>query len=308
MQVVSQSSELQAGGQPLCLAIGVFDGVHLGHQAVIGRAVEEARRTHAKPAVITFDRHPNAVVAPERVPLSIASLNHRLAIFESLGVESCWIIPFDETFSRQSAEDFVRGLAAAASPIASISVGSTFNFGYRRGGDIGLLEKLGSQLGFSAHGLAPVTAAGLTISSTRIRETIASGDLVMASAMLGRPYSVRGMVVEGDHLGQKLGFPTANLDVAGLVLPPTGVYAARACWLGKTRQAVVNLGNRPTLAQPAPRLRLEAHLLDFQGDLYGKELEVVFVGKLREERKFANLEALKEQIAADIREAGKRLR
>ncbi|MCX6890014.1 MAG: hypothetical protein NTX51_00585, partial [Verrucomicrobia bacterium] len=180
---------------------------------------------------------------------------------------------------------------------------ANFLFGHKRSGDVQLLKRLGAELGFVVHGLAAVSLDGKAVSSTRIREAIRSGDLDAASQMLGRAYSVCGTVVRGDGLGRKLGFPTANLDATGLALPPNGVYAVHAETGGRRYLSVLNIGHRPTLESPAPQLRVEAHLVDFAGDLYGSELEVSFCERLRPERKFESVGELREQIARDILDA-----
>lgn len=182
-------------------------------------------------------------------------------------------------------------------------MGSDFTFGRQRSGNVQLLQSIGSELHFAVHGLAAVSLDGKAVSSTWIREQIAAGELDSASQMLGRAYSLAGAVVRGDGLGRQLGFPTANLDTSGLVLPPNGVYAVKARFDGQTYRAVLNIGRRPTLKQPEPALRVEAHLLDFDADIYGQELEVTFIEKLREEKEFTSLPQLKEQIARDIEQA-----
>ena len=182
----------------------------------------------------------------------------------------------------------------------SLCVGADFTFGHKRRGNVALLNRLGGELRFTVHGMAAVSLDGNVVSSTRIREAIAAGEFDLAGQMLGRTYSLMGRVVEGDHLGRQLGFPTANLEVTGLVLPPRGVYAAYAAVRGQTYRAVVNIGLRPTLQNPDPPLRVEAHLLDFDKDLLGEDLEVAFVKRLRDERKFGSLTGLKEQIARDV--------
>jgi riboflavin kinase/FMN adenylyltransferase len=191
-------------------------------------------------------------------------------------------------------------LARDPGSIHSISVGSDFVFGHRRSGNVASLKKLGAELGFYVHGLAAVSLDGHVVSSTRIREAIRAGKLDAASQMLGRPYAISGRVIEGNHLGQQLGFPTANLDATELALPPNGVYAAFANAKGKAYRAALNIGFRPTVAPTAPRVCVEAHLLDFNGDLYGEELEVEIGQKLREEAKFASQAELRGQIARDI--------
>jgi riboflavin kinase/FMN adenylyltransferase len=282
------------------MAIGMFDGVHLGHQQVIRQTVEDARQQEAVAIIVTFDRHPNAVVAPARVPQLVYSLPQRLRAIEALGADAAWLIRFDEPFSRQTGEEFVRTLARRFGQLRSLCVGSEFSFGHKRSGNVDLLRKLGGELKFVVHALAAVALGGRAVSSTRVREAIVQGRLDAASQMLGRSYSIAGPVMKGDQLGRKLGFPTANLEVAGLALPPNGVYVTHAMTGGSTFRAAVNIGVRPTIAQAVPVRRVEAHLLDWSGDLYGQELELAFVEKLRDEQRFDSVEALREQIGRDV--------
>jgi riboflavin kinase / FMN adenylyltransferase len=303
MRIIHAANELKPAGRKVCLAIGFFDGVHLGHQQIIRQTLTDARQHEAIALVITFDRHPNSVVAPSRVPPLIYPLPRKLRVIESLGADTLLLIHFDKAFSEQTGEAFIRGLARDLGHVQSLCVGANFVFGHKRGGNVVLLRKLGAELKFMVHGMAAVSLDGRAVSSTRIREAIRAGDLDRVSQMLGRAYSLAGPVIRGDGLGRQLGFPTANLDVTGLVLPPQGVYAVLAEVEGKTHRAVLNIGLRPTLQNPNPQLRVEAHLIDFAGELYGRELEVAFVDKLRAERKFDSLAELREQIARDILEA-----
>ena len=321
MRTIHTASELKPQGRKVCLAIGFFDGVHLGHQQIIQQTTADAYHHEALSLVVTFDQHPNTVVAPQRVPPLIYSLNQRLRVIERMGCDALLLLHFDKTFSQQSGDAFIRGLARDLGQIQSLCVGSTFTFGHKRSGNVASLKTLGAELDFTVHGMAAVSLDGKTVSSTRIRETIRAGDLDAASQMLGRSYSISGMVMRGDQLGHQLGFPTANIDATGLVLPPNGVYSAHTLVRPAgdapshagvysdsyiQARAAVNIGYRPTLRSSAPELRVEAHLLDFKDDLYGKEMEIVFVDKLREEQKFPSLDALKEQIAKDIAAARKR--
>lgn len=303
MKVLHAATELSADDKNVCLAIGFFDGVHLGHQQIIRQTVADARSEDALAAMLTFDRHPNAIVAPSRVPPLIYPLAKKLAVIESLGIDASLLIQFNKQFSEQSGEEFIRGLARNAGNLRSLCVGADFTFGHKRSGNITLLRRLGDELGFAVRGMPAVTQDGKIISSTRIREAIRLGEFDHTARMLGRPYTVAGNVVPGDQLGHKLGFPTANLDVTGLVLPPNGVYAARAMIAGKAYRAVLNIGHRPTLKSPTPEVRFEVHVLDCSGDFYDRELEVAFVSKLRDETRFASLDQLKAQIARDIAEA-----
>ena len=300
MRIIHQAAELKPGPQKVCVAIGVFDGVHLGHQQVIRQTITDAEQQEALAVVITFDRHPSHVVAPERVPPLIYTLSQKLHTIAKLGADVTWLIHFDEAFSKQTGEGFIRRLNQNFGQIHSICVGGNFTFGSKRSGNVALLQKFGQELNFKVHGLAAVSLDGQIVSSTRIRESIRSGQLDLASQMLGRGYSLAGPVIHGDELGGKLGFPTANIATQGLVVPLNGVYAAHAHVAEKTHRAVLNIGYRPTLNNPAPQLRVEAHLLDFSADIYGQEMEITFVKKLREEEKFSSLDALKNQIARDL--------
>ena len=300
MKIIHAANELKSAGRKVCLAIGFFDGVHLGHQQIIRQTITDAHQHDAVALVLTFDRHPNTIVAPGHAPPLIYSLPQKLRAIESPGMDALLLVRFDEKFSRQSGEEFIRGLARDFDPIHSISVGADFVFGHKRSGNIASLKKLGAELGFLVHGLAAVSLDGHVVSSTRIRDAIRTGDLDAASQMLGRPYTISGRVVEGDHLGKQLGFPTANLDATGLALPPNGVYAGFANVNGKAYRVTLNIGFRPTVTSGTRQLRVEAHLLDFRGELYGEELEVAIGGKLREEKKFASVAELREQIARDI--------
>jgi len=303
MRIIHTADELKPADRKVCLGIGFFDGVHLGHQQIIRQTITDARQHEAIALVITFDQHPNTVVAPSRVPPLVYSLPQKLRAIEALGIDTLLLIHFNKAFSEQTGEAFIRGLARDLGHVQSLCVGANFVFGYKRGGNVELLRKLGAELKFAVHGLAAVALDGRAVSSTRIREAIRAGDLDRVSQMLGRAYSLAGPVVRGDGLGHQLGFPTANLDATGLALPPHGVYAVHAETGGKTYRAVLNIGLRPTLQNPNPQLRVEAHLMDFAGELYGQELELAFVDKLRPEAKFPSLAELRAQIARDILEA-----
>ena len=300
VKIIHAANALGNGSRKVCLAIGVFDGVHLGHQQIIRQTVADARGHDAVALVVTFDKHPSAIVAPDRVPAQIFSRSQKLRAIESLGVDALLEIPFDKTFSEKSGEVFLRELASDLGKIHSVCVGADFVFGHRRSGNVALLKKLGAELGFQVHGLAAVALDGQVVSSTRIREMIRTGDFDAASQMLGRPYAICGRVVEGDRIGQQLGFPTANLDAVNLILPPHGVYSATTKFNGQFYRAALNIGLRPTVAAGQPQLRVEAHLLDFSGQLYGAELELEIAVKLREERRFGSPAELREQIQRDV--------
>ncbi|MBI3882073.1 MAG: bifunctional riboflavin kinase/FAD synthetase [Verrucomicrobia bacterium] len=301
MRVLAQPSDLRA--PRVCAAIGFFDGVHLGHQQVVRQMIDDARLHEAAAVIVTFDVHPNTVVAPGRAPRLIYPLNQRLHALGSLGADALWLIRFDRAFSEKTGEQFVREMVSGFGEVNSLCVGGDFSFGHQRSGDVALLKRLGAELKFTVHGLASVALDGEPVRSTRVRERIRAGDFDGASQMLGRAYSLCGTVVRGDGLGRQLGFPTANLDVAGLELPPSGVYAVQARLGDHPHHAALNIGFRPTLAKSEPSLQVEAHLLDFSGDLYGQEMELTFVARLRDEQKFSSPAALKEQIARDLARA-----
>lgn len=303
MKIIRTAGEFGRGNCKVCLAIGVFDGVHLGHQQIIRQTIADARQHDGLAVVLTFDRHPNTIIAPDHVPPLIYAQAQKIRAIESLGTDVLLMLHFDRPFSEQTGETFVRSLAHDFGRIQSICVGADFVFGNKRTGNVSLLKQLGEELHFVVHGIAAVSLDGQVVSSTRIREAVRAGDFDSASQMLGRAYVLGAKVIQGDQLGHKLGFPTANLDVTGFVLPPHGVYAAHASVCGRTHHAVLNVGHRPTVNQPTPQLRVEVHLLDFNGGLYGEEMEVTFLAKLRDERKFASLDELKAQIARDIAEA-----
>jgi len=300
MKLIHAANELGNGSRKVCLAIGVFDGVHLGHQQIIRQTVADARQHDALALVATFDCHPNTVVAPGHVPPQIYTQSQKLRAIESLGVDALLEIRFDQPFSEKSGEVFIRELARDLGKMHSVCVGADFVCGHQRTGNVPLLRALGEELHFQVHGLAAVALDGQPVSSTRIREAIRAGDFDAASQMLGRPYALCGRVVKGDRIGRELGFPTANLETTNLVLPPNGVYSAATTVHGQRYRVALNIGSRPTVAAAGPQLRVEAHLLDFDGQLYDLELELEVGAKMREERRFGSPGELREQIARDV--------
>ena len=303
MKLIHQPGDLANGERKACLAIGMFDGVHLGHQQVLRQAIEDSHQHEALSVAVTFDRHPTSGIAPDRAPALLQTRAQRLRAIESLGIDAALVIEFDEAFCRKPGAEFVRELVDGFSAIHSICVGANFTFGHRRDGDAKLLRTLGQALGFHVHGLAAVSLDGQAVSSTRIRAAVRDGRLDDAGQMLGRTFAIEGTVIEGDRRGRELGFPTAHLDTDGLVLPPNGVYAAHVRLGQEAHRAVLNIGLRPTLAKPEPTLQVEAHLLDFDGDLYGQVMEIEFVEQLRDEQRFDSTDELAAQISRDIEHA-----
>jgi riboflavin kinase/FMN adenylyltransferase len=295
--------ELAAVRGPVYLAIGVFDGVHLGHRSVLTRALEDARSGQGTAIAVTFDPHPVKILRPQAAPRLLTATGHKLRLIHSLGIETVLVIPFTREFAATAAEDFVRELHAACNPLREICVGHEWSFGKDRAGNLKMLAKMGGQLGFEEVGVPAVRIDGEVVSSTSIRAAVETGELDRAARLLGRPYSVLGTVVRGDGLGKKLGFATANVSAHNEQFPPNGVYAVQATLRGKPIAGAANLGVRPTLQGATGERILEVHLLDFDGDVYGEELEVTFGTFLREERKFASMDALKQQIERDVRDA-----
>jgi riboflavin kinase/FMN adenylyltransferase len=302
VKVCRSFDDLQALGESLHLALGVFDGVHIGHQAVIGRAVEAAEREGGLAGVLTFDPHPIRVIAPGKAPASLLeTLDHKARICGALGATVFVALPFDEAMAALSAEDFVGRLVGAR--VRTLAVGEDWRFGRGRQGDVEFLRGKAEESGFVLEAVAPVMWDGERVSSSRIRQAVRDGNLEAAAEMLGRPYAVSGTVVEGRKLGRQLGFPTANLATGDLQLPPDGVWAMRVRLAdGSVRAGVANLGRRPTVGEGLARA-LEIHLMDFSGDLYGQALEAEWVVFLRGEMKFGSIEELKGQIEADVRAA-----
>lgn len=301
---------------PTAVTIGVFDGVHRGHQRVIRRTVEQARNHGAKAIVVTFDPHPTAVVRPDAVPPLLATLDRRLELFQALGVDGVLVIPFDKERSQQPAEEFVRELAERLRPVAVV-VGADFRFGHKATGDVDLLRRLGTQLGFTVEGLTrrdPETQSAApegpaeagAVSSTAVRQRLEDGDVAGANELLGHLFEVEGTVVEGAHRGRELGYPTANVPaLPGMALPADGVYAG---WLrirdggaegDRPLPAAISVGTNPQFGEE-PR-RVEAYVLDRDDlELYGVQVVVEFVERVRGQRRFDSVEELVEQMGNDV--------
>ena len=303
MQVFRTFEELAKHSQKVCVAIGVFDGVHLGHQRVMGQARDDARAADGTAVVLTFDPHPMRVLQPDKAPLLLTSTEHKLALIDKLGMDACLLLTFDKSFSLTPPEQFINTVARQTNQLQEICVGTRFRFGHDRVGDVRLMEALAPQYGFVAREIKSVMLGDEMISSTAIRQHVLNGKFDRAAAMLGRPFSILGTVEPGDHRGRELGFPTANLNPHNEVLPPDGVYAVHVIIGAEQFGGVVNIGIRPTFASAQPLRMLEVHILDFTRELYDQKVEVLFLSKLRDEQKFASAEALKTQIATDVHAA-----
>lgn len=279
-----------AAAQPLALAIGNFDGVHLGHQALLQQLIKTAQARNLAPAVLTFEPHPREFFSPQNAPARLTSLREKLEWFVDAGVHTAYICHFNQAFSALSSDTFMYDILRDAMHAKAILVGDDFRFGAGRKG--GVADFVAA--GFELVSLPQVELDGVRVSSTGVRNALASGDLEQAARLLGRPYSISGKVVHGAKRGRQLGFPTANVHMRHERPALTGVYAVKL----DGYNGVANLGVRPTVAG-ALRLSLEVHLLDFEGDLYGRHVHVSFLKKLRDEKKFPDFDALKQQIAQD---------
>jgi riboflavin kinase/FMN adenylyltransferase len=303
MRILHSIGELAGLKGPIVLAAGTFDGVHLGHQALIRRAMEEAASCGGTAVVMTFDRHPASLLRPEKAPRILIRNAQKIALLEEMEVPSLLLLPFTSELASVSARDFISSIVQAASPLRAICVGSQWSFGNGGEGNVARLRDLGAEWNFEVIQIDPIHTGGSPISSTRIRTAIASGDLDQASDCLGRPFILSGEVVTGAGLGSTIGFPTANLDVSGMQLPPNGVYAVKVRRAGTILSGVCNIGLRPTVNASATSPVLEVHLFDLSADLVGENLSLEFVKFLRPEQKFSGLEELKAQIARDCAEA-----
>lgn len=292
------------------LTVGNFDGLHVGHQEILRIVTERARARDGEAAVYTFEPHPRKVLRPAQAPKLLTTLEQKLERIDAAGVDVAIVEPFDAEFARRSAEDFVREVLHARIGPREVYVGYDFRFGHDREGSMRTLTELGPHLGFAVTIVPEVTVGGRDVNSTRIRELLGEGRVEEARELLGRPYCVRGSVVEGDRRGRTLGFPTVNLAPENEVLPALGVYAGRLRVLGAAAgaelPAVVNVGRRPTFKEGGEVLA-EAHVIDWSGDLYGQRVEIGFLHHLRDERRFPDVEALRRQIEADRDAARQRL-
>lgn len=301
MRTLIHPERFRAQRGPIVLAAGFFDGVHIGHRLVLDSAVREARLCGGQAWALTFDQHPLSILAPEHRPPLLTPLEVRLERLAATGLDGCLMLPFTRKLSRLTPEAFIELLCGNNKHVAKIRCGSNWSFGAQAAGNIAVLKQLGREHGFQVTVVRAAHYGGLPVSSTRIRAAIQKGELADAAAMLGRSYSIRETVVHGRGVGRKLGMATANVHPAAEVLPPLGVYAVRT-WIGdRAVDGVASLGFRPTFADARPETPiLETHFLDFDGDLYGATLDIAFIARLREERKYATPEALMRQVRRDI--------
>lgn len=288
---------------PHAVTIGNFDGLHRGHQAMLGKLRQEAKARGLPSCVLTFEPHPREFFTPDQAPTRLTSLGEKAALIAAAGIDRLHILRFKRELAGLSAEEFVTRALVETLGARYVLVGDDFRFGRQRGGDFSLLHRLGSNLGFVAEALPTVRVADNRASSTAVRLALAAGDLTQASSLLGRPYSISGRVVHGDKLGRSMGFPTANIQLRHNRPPLLGIFAVEVWGIGALPlQGAASLGVRPTV-QEHGRATLEVFLLDYQGNLYGRKLRVDFLKKLRDEEKYPDLDSLIAQIQRDVNNA-----
>ncbi len=305
MRIVRGLPSAPPDRRPSAVALGVFDGVHLGHRTILGAAVAHARAIGSPAVACTFDPHPLEVLQPDRAPLPITTLDERLELIAACGVDEAVVLAFTRELAAMEPEAFVKDVLVDRLDARQVVVGFNHRFGRGARGDAALLRELGARGGFGVDVIEPLTVDGVPVSSTAIRAALGRGDLEAAVRMLGRPYTLPGKVVAGAGRGRTLGFPTANIAPDRPVLVAPGVYACTVEVADQPRRAVVNVGVRPTFDEKT--LAVEAHLLDFSGDLYGQTVRLMFRSRVREERRFSSVDALRAQIADDVETARRRL-
>jgi riboflavin kinase/FMN adenylyltransferase len=304
MKILNNIAGLADESRPIGIALGVFDGVHKGHQDVLSRTLQYAAGTGGTAWVLTFEPHPLKVLRPESAPPLLTSKQHKLRLLESTGIDGCVVMQFTEELAQMAPRAFVETLCTSAPSLGAIYVGQNWRFGKGGQGDVALLTQLAADANVSIEVAEPILWQDEVISSSRIRDAVSQGNLDSAAAMLDRPFSILGTVTRGKSLGRRLGYPTANLDPHNEVHPPLGVYAVRAILDGEDHRGVMNIGVRPTFEvdEDVPP-SLELHLPGMDRSLYGHDIEVLFLKWLRDEKKFSTPDDLKRQIAIDIQQA-----
>lgn len=286
----------------LCLTLGIYDGVHLGHQKIIRRVVERAKEIGGMSCVVTFDPHPREVLIPDTAPDLLTSTKKKIELLEALGLDAVCLIRFTREFAQVEARKFVKDFLINTLRTRAIVEGYDWRFGKGRKGDVELLREIGKDNGYEVEQVDGVVIDGQIVSSTLIREMVLEGDLDKAAAYLGREYSITGDIVEGSRMGREIGFPTANIEPHHEAIPPNGIYAVRVDVAGERKNGTLNIGVRPTVTEEKKRT-IEVHIMDFYRDIYNEEIEVTFVERLRDEKKFPSVEALTDQIKKDVEKA-----
>ncbi len=308
MKVFQHMSEMRLRKRPICLAVGFFDGVHRGHQNVLQQAIAHARKIGGEAWAMTFDPHPLKILNPDAAPRMLTTSPHKLQLLKQVGLDGCLLLPFNRKFAAIQASAFLAKLDRDIPTLAAIFMGHDWRFGHKGQGDHQMLCDWAKQHGgISIFQIEAVQRGAKPISSTRIRNTVSAGQLTESTALLGRPYSILGTVRHGNQIGGKIGYPTANIDPGNEAHPPTGIYAIQAIIKGQAYPGIINFGYHPTIA-PVKRPLVEVHLFDTNQNLYGCRLEVFFLRKLRNEKKFRDLDTLIAQIHRDEIKARKILK
>jgi riboflavin kinase/FMN adenylyltransferase len=286
----------------LCITLGIFDGLHLGHQKIIRRAIEKARELEGTSCVVTFDPHPREVLNPKDAPNLLTTTEKKAQLIERLGVDALCLVKFTQEFANIEAQEFVEKFLVGSLHMKAIIEGYDWGFGKGRKGDVRLLRQLSEKFHYDVEQVGPVEVNGQPVSSTFIRELVLSGQLDRAETYLGRKYSITGDIVGGARLGREIGFPTANIEPRHEAIPPDGIYAVWVEVLGSCKPGTLNIGYRPTVSSERRR-SIEVNIMDFYHDIYDEKIEITFVAKLREEKKFSSVDALREQIKKDVEKA-----
>ena len=290
-----------AASSPVALTIGNFDGVHLGHQAMLAKLRAAASVRGLPACVMTFEPHPREFFAPDQAPVRLTTLREKLETLRQCGVDRAYVLRFNFGLAQVTAQDFIERILVRGLGVRWLQVGDDFRFGARRAGDLAMLRAQAARYGYEVESMATVEVDGSRVSSTAVRETLASGDVARAGRLLGRPFSISGRVVRGDQLGRQLGFPTANVQIKHNRPPLTGIFAVELTRAdGKRLQGVASLGVRPTVKARGAAPVLEVYIFDFKEEIYGELVRVDFLHKFRDEAKYVDLETLKQQIARDV--------
>ena len=305
MRVIRGTDNIERLNSPV-LALGNFDGVHLGHQAILKKAMERAAAIGGLSVAFTFDPHPVKVLAPEKYLPLITPTEKKIKLIEDIGISAAICAEFNLEFSNLHPRSFVKDILVGRVGVKEVVVGFNYSFGKGRGGGIDSLKEMGDECGFKLHVVEPVKVGDAVVSSSKVREAIWAGEVSLASVLLGRHYGMEGRVVAGMKRGKRLGFPTANIETKGELFPKAGVYAARVLLKGKEYKAVANVGKHPTF--PEDPFSVEAHIFDFDSNIYGEDVELLFIDRIRDEMLFPIPEALVEQIKHDALKARELLR
>jgi riboflavin kinase / FMN adenylyltransferase len=307
MRITQQMDDLSLEGRPVVFAVGSFDGVHRGHQQVIGRAVDLARQADGESWALTLDPHPLKILKPDAAPPLITSTLHKLRLIENLGVDGCVVMPFTLDVAAEEPDHFLKRLKRTVPGLSALVVGENWTFGHHGRGDVSLLKKLAPALSFEASVVPPVLWENEAISSSRVRQAVMKGRLAEARETLGRSFSILGTVVSGKRIGRQLGFPTANLDPHNEVRPPSGVYAVKVLVNGRRFKGAAFLAESREAPITPSGFVTEVHILDFEEDIYGADIEALFIEWIRAPRHFETRGALKKQIGLDVRQASELL-